>query len=371
MNNKQNKTSGGELAVIIVFAAVIAALSLLTLLLPANNYSAAERRALAQAPQLSWRTVASGEYFADLENYLLDQFAARDVWRTANVLLRRAEGAQDISGIYTVGDCIYKIEYPADEQQLLRAAASLNSVCERYLDGCRVFYSVVPDKNCFVAAANGRPALDYTAYIAAYRGAVTAAADYIDITALLDSGDYYRTDIHWQQQNILDVADALLAGMGAPATAAGTQYNAHELYPFRGALLGQSALNIEPDTLVYLTSLYTDAAAVEYVGAQRSECVYDPALIDGTDGYDVYLGGAVPIAVIDSPLAASDRELIIFRDSFGSSIAPLLLGSYARITLVDLRYVSSDALADYIDFHGQDVLFLYSTLLLNSAGTLR
>lgn len=56
---------------------------------------------------------------------------------------------------------------------------------------------------------------------------------------------------------------------------------------------------------------------------------------------------------------------MLFRDSFGSSIAPLLLENYSQITLIDLRYISKDVLEDYIEFDKQDVLFLYSTLVLN------
>ena len=74
---------------------------------------------------------------------------------------------------------------------------------------------------------------------------------------------------------------------------------------------------------------------------------------------------------IKSPLANTDRELIIFRDSFGSSLAPLLTEGYAKITLVDLRYMPAALLDKYVDFHGQDVLFLYSTTLLNSAMVLK
>ena len=54
-----------------------------------------------------------------------------------------------------------------------------------------------------------------------------------------------------------------------------------------------------------------------------------------------------------------DKNLILFRDSYGSSLAPLLASGYRTITLVDLRYLSSDQLDQYIDFEDQDVLFLY------------
>ena len=44
---------------------------------------------------------------------------------------------------------------------------------------------------------------------------------------------------------------------------------------------------------------------------------------------------------------------------------------YARVTLVDIRYIRSDLLGEYLDFYGQDVLLLYSTLILNSSKSLK
>ena len=74
---------------------------------------------------------------------------------------------------------------------------------------------------------------------------------------------------------------------------------------------------------------------------------------------------------IENPQATTERELIVFRDSFGSSLAPLLVQGYKTVTLVDVRYISSQMLDRFLDFHGQDVLFLYSTLVLNNAFMLK
>ena len=81
--------------------------------------------------------------------------------------------------------------------------------------------------------------------------------------------------------------------------------------------------------------------------------------------YDIYLSGATPLITIDNPNAKTKKELLLFRDSFGSSIAPLLVQEYSKITLIDIRYISSDLLDQYINFEKQDVLFLYSSLILN------
>ena len=85
----------------------------------------------------------------------------------------------------------------------------------------------------------------------------------------------------------------------------------------------------------------------------------------------MYLSGARSLLTIENPNAATGRELILFRDSFGSSIAPLLVSDYAKVTLVDLRYIQSDYLGQFLTFSGQDVLFLYSTLVLNSSAAIK
>ena len=88
--------------------------------------------------------------------------------------------------------------------------------------------------------------------------------------------------------------------------------------------------------------------------------------------YDVFLSGATPLVTVTSPLADTDRALVIFRDSYGSSLAPLLLDGYAKIILADVRYVTTAYLGQFVDFSEvDDVLLLYSTTVVNSAGILR
>ena len=61
----------------------------------------------------------------------------------------------------------------------------------------------------------------------------------------------------------------------------------------------------------------------------------------------------------------------MFRDSFGSSLAPLLISGYKKITLIDTRYVNPRILNNYIDFIDKDILFIYSTLLINDSSSIK
>ena len=197
-------------------------------------------------------------------------------------------------------------------------------------------------------------------------------AEYIDIFPTLAEDNYYRTDSHWMQQDIFNTVNVLAEAMGsAEYITPFEEYTANALSPFYGVYMGQAALPVKPDTLTYLESEYTKNAIVTGVDDTSASTIYDPSRINGIDGYDVFLSGAQPLLTIECPNAKTDKELIIFRDSYGSSIAPLFTGAYAKITLIDLRYMPSMILDKYVEFNNQDVLFLYSTTLLNSAMLLK
>ena len=130
---------------------------------------------------------------------------------------------------------------------------------------------------------------------------------------------------------------------------------------------------INPDNIEYLTNSYIENAITYNYETNKEARIYDIQKADlSMDKYDLFLSGATPIIEIRNNDAKTDKELIIFRDSFGSSLAPLFTQAYSKIILVDIRYISTDLISNYISFNSnQDVLFLYSTLVINESGALK
>ena len=350
-----------SIATAAVFLAVLFGFSLLHLALPDREVSRSERRRLAQLPPLS-----SG--FSDkLEEYMLDQFPLREQLRTVNSLVRLyGLGQADIHGIYLQGGGAFRMDGPLQEKQVRHAAAVFSAVQEKYFPSLPAHYVIVPDKNA--KAETGRPRLDTETLRGIVREALPGMTE-IDIWDLLPADDYYKTDPHWRQERLLPVAAAICEALGADAPGTFTEKT---LSPFYGAYYGQAALPMAPDTLTYLESADTKAAKVTGPELDGAQPVYRPELLDGTDGYDVFLSGAQAVLTVTSPDVHNGRYLVLFRDSFGSSLAPLLLGSFERITLVDLRYISAARLTDYADLSdATDVLYLCSTAVWNNGGTLR
>ncbi len=333
-------------------------------------FSESERRELAQMPEVTLDAILDGSFMTDFEDYAVDQFPWRDTFRSFKALASSYLFAQqDNNGLYEAEGYLSKIEYPLNQDSLQNACDAFTRVYEQYLQGkdIPVYLSIVPDKNAFLAEKHGRPMMDYKAFYKSMQDAMPYAT-YIDIAPLLALEDYYTTDTHWRQEAITDVADTIAAAMGTSLPAAYTTHTSEK--PFYGVYSGQAALPLPADTLRYLRNDVIDGLQVTNRENDSAMAVYNMEKANGRDPYEMFLSGSLSLITIENPSATTDKELVVFRDSFGSSLVPLLAQGYRTVTVVDIRYISPRMLDRFIRFEDQDVLFLYSTLVLNNSNTL-
>ncbi len=358
-----------------------------------DEYSDSERRVLADFPDLNETTISSGKFMTEFETYTLDQFPLRDAFRSIKAMAQLGIFRQkDNNDIYMVDGYVSKLEYPLNEYMLENAAKKFRYLYDTYMAGknMNLYFTIVPDKNYFLATQNGYLSMAYEAFFDTMQEKTADYMQYIDIADLLTIEDYYRTDTHWKQECLIG-ADAMVNHLTGKAEGVGdllvTDSVANKIaeamgntltweyetvtaeQPFNGVYVGQSALPLEPDTLTYLTNEQLEACKVTSydTGMPKEKQIYELAELDGKDPYEMFLAGSDALLVIENPNATTDKELIVFRDSFASSLLPLLIESYEKVTVVDIRYISSGMLGNFIEFDDQDVLFLYSTLVLNSS----
>lgn len=340
-------------------------------LAPPKAFSDAERRPLAQAPVLSLQNLEKGTFMSDFESYTLDQFPLRDRFRTLKSLFHYGIlGQKDNNGIYLQNGYAAKQEYPLREKSLAHALERFQTLREKYLMDSDIYMAIVPDKGYYLAEKSGQLAMDYAALQETFREGMPWAT-HISLTEHLRLEDYYRTDTHWQQHRILEAAKAICEAMGVTAPEA-EDYRVTELAkPFYGVYYGQAALPMAPDSIRILESDLLAECRVFDQETGKILPVYDLSKLDGKDPYEVYLSGPKSLLTIENPRARTDRELIVFRDSFGSAMIPLILQDYARVTVIDIRYIQMNLLDRFVEFKDQDVLFLYSTLVLNNSETIK
>ena len=353
-----------------------------------------ERRKLARFPQFKTEKLTNGEYFEEMEEYFLDQFYLRENFRKIKTFVNtKVFNEKDNNDIYIVDNAIYKMEYKLNEKSIYNSANLYNKIVQTYFKNSNVYYTIVPDKNYFVAKEHGYLHLDYDKLISIMKNN-TNNMKYIDITKDLKISDYYRTDLHWKQENITQIGDKILQIMGLQSSKnkatnnnkinndskvnyneqtnvdnkPNLAYNKKTFEPFYGSYYGQAASNIKPDKLTYLSDKIIQNCKVYNYEKQKYIKVYDDKDFDNIDSYDVFLGGAKSLLTIENPSNTSGKELYIFRDSFGSSLSPLLIKNYSKIHLIDLRYINSTQFEKHINIQkNSDVLFMYNTSILNNS----
>lgn len=354
------------------FLGCIFIMTLLFFLSGKKTSSEAERRRLAVSPTFSWESVQDKSYMKEWEEYLLDHFPFRDGFRRIKAYFAYDVLAQkENNDIYMADGHAGKLEYPMRESSVVKAAEKMNAMKAQYFPTAQVYYAVIPDKNYFLAQKNGYPSLAYDKMKSLMKENITDMT-YIELWDTLEIGDYYRTDTHWRQERLQETVERLGEEMGF-AEYLTDSYELQEIPKFYGVYYGQSALPLAAEPLYYLTNETTQAATQWSLETGKTLPVYVSEEEAGFDKYNIFLSGAQALQVIKSPLAKTKNRLIIFRDSFTSSLAPLLLEAYQEIVLIDTRYISSALLGDYVDFDTPDtqVLFLYNTLVLNNSSMLK
>ena len=339
---------------------------------PQKDMSEAERRKLQQLPEITAENLLSGKFMSDFESYTQDQFPLRDAFRRLKAVFSYdVLQKKDNNGIYIADGYAAQMEYPMSEKQLDGALKKFNKLYDLYLkDNCdNILFTVVPDKGYYLAEENGYLSMDYDHVLEKMES--LDWANHIDIRDLLTVEDYYHTDTHWRQEHLLPVAQRLTAALGVsqPQT---EDYTVTALErPFYGVYYGQAALPMKPETMYLLENDLLAQCIVTNHENGKVGSVYDMDKLTSRDLYDVYLSGAAALLTIENPNAATDKELIVFRDSFGSSLIPLLIADYAKVTVIDTRYIVTEYIQNFVEFNGQDVLMIYSTLVLNNSDALR
>lgn len=344
------------------FVLIVFATFFMNIIAKDKDISESERRKLQSFPEITLDTVKSGDAMDKFETYTTDQFALRDTFRSIKSFFNiNVYNQKDNNKLFEKDGSLYKMDYPLNETNLNKSLDKLANVYNRYLKdkNMNVYYAIIPDKNYYLRDDHLK--IDYD------KVKITANTKlqdltYIDIWSDLTLNDYYKTDLHWRQENLSKVVNTLETNMNLMSTTNIT-YTQNNLGDFYGTYYGQLATNVTPDTLYTLTSDTILNSTVYNYETGRYTTVYTNET--SADRYDTFLHGATPLLRIDNPNAKENKELLIFRDSFGSSLAPLLIENYSSITLIDLRYISSNLLEQFIQFNDQDVLFIYSTLILN------
>lgn len=358
-----------NIVVTITFLLIVILFFVIQLVKSDIEISYTERRKLASFPNLNLQTLLGGTFSKEFEHYTTDQMLQRENFRTLKASLEQnLFKKKDNHNIYFYQDSLIKIEYPLNESSILNVTKKIENIKKNNLKDLTCYYAIVPDKNYFTDSKEYLR-MDYEELERKMQQNLPDM-EYINLFDCLKLTDYYITDIHWKQENLLKVVEVIASKMNFRDRLK-TGYIKKELIEFTGIYAGQLAVQTPNDRICVLTNEIIENATVYHYEHGKETKIYDKEKLSSPDKYDIYLSGSTPLITITNPKASTKKELVVFRDSFASSLVPLFTEAYAKVTLVDIRYMRSADLGKYIEFNNQDVLFLYSTTILNNSNILR
>ncbi len=360
-----------------VFLLIIFGFAILGLVTPDLEKSVSENRNLATFPEINMTTVLSkGEDNAmtGFENYVSDHFPLRDKFRELKAWVAYNVYGQKVNnGYFSIDGHVGKLEDTINEDSIDHFSAAVGNVYDKYFTNRdNVFYTVVPDKGYFLAEQNGYPAMDYDRFLELLENKLPNGMEYIDITDSLSLEDYYYTDIHWSSERLGDTVKVIAEKMGFLDRLT-LDYEVKKLTDsFEGVYMGQAAIPMSPEPMYYITNPVFDNLKISVDGITADSIYYDNYTEDINGYYTYFLYGSKGNIQIENPNATTDRELVIIRDSFGSSITPWFIEAYSKITVLDIRYTFPAMLGNFVgNDDTTDVLFLYSTSIVNESSAIK
>lgn len=341
---------------------------MLNLVMRPPDILVSERRIRERRPGMSFDNFVSGDLMAGFEDYAADRFPFREGFRALHTATVFGPFLQtDKDGVYF--DSYGIGSFMAIDADSVKLMADKIIAVAAGLEGLNFFYAFIPDKSIY--ADRAMPGFDYALTEQLLRNRLNPNEfTFITLVDALGADSFYRTDLHWCQVSIGGVVHALGEAMDFEVDLG--QFTKQYAGQFRGGYAGQFALPVRSESLYFLDNPYIRAFYMNMGTRELEEGpVYDLSLFYGLDPYDIFLRGAQPLIILENENATSDRILYIFRDSFSSSLAPILASAYSRVTLIDFRFIDLRTLHLLVDFTaGADALFLYSAGILNNADML-
>ena len=332
------------------------------LLFPRRTFSDSERRYLAEPPKLT--SLKDWSFDDAVETYLADQLPGRDTLVGLNAYTVLLSGRQVSQDIWRDREG-YLVEAPLQvaPEQLQKRLGRMAALGER--TGLPVYVMAVPSMGYVRRGTLPR------ALAALYRddsllGQIADAPGIRPVPlaeTFLQQGQswYYRTDHHWTGEGAYAAYRLFMETAGRQALTYDSFYH-HTVAGYVGSTRSRSALWLTaPDVLTIDEPM--DAAVTlsfsDEEGTYPSLFFYDH--LKEYDWYPLFLDGNHPVTLVDNGSAPEDAPtLLLVKDSFGNTLAPLLVPSYRRIVLVDPRYYRGSVADLCAQYQAEEILFCYS-----------
>lgn len=322
-------------------------------LLPKKSFSEMEKRYLAELPALRWKTVFSGEWGRQAEEYLTDHVPGRNLFVGINAYLELLSGRQHLKDVWLENGKLLEAPVSPDEKAVSRNMKAINSFADTV--GQQVHLMVVPSAG-WAAGVEDYQDEETLAMIYA------AAGDWVTTVPVEDlfRGKpelYYNTDHHWTSQGAYQAYKTLMDTVGREARTE-NQFTISVAEDFQGSTYSRSALWLTPSEPIELWRGSDHLTVTNGETEGVHDGIFYPERLEEADKYTVFLDGNHSIVRIQNP--DQQGRLLVIRDSYSNCLGGFLAESYGEVVLVDLRYYRQ-SVSELVQQEGcDDILVCYS-----------
>lgn len=347
------KLKKSELLTIVLFCGFLASMSLMYLFLPKTAFSEAEKRYLAEAPELQWNAVASGAWGSEAETYMADHIPGRNFFVGLNAYFNLLTGRQIGEDIWLADSRLVEAPVAEDSQAVQSNMAAINSFSEA---------AAQPVDLMIIPSAGWAADLDEYKDPAIIESIYAAASDTVrpvDVSGIFAGKPelYFKTDHHWNSAGAHSAYTAYMDSISREAKNA-ESFEKEVAAKFQGSTYSRSALWLTDAEDLELWHSGSELMVTNGETDGTHEGVFYYERLEEADKYTVFLDGNHSLVRIKN--ANADGKLLVIRDSYSNCLGCFLAESYGEVVLVDLRYykqpISQLAQQDVFD----NILICYS-----------
>ncbi|MBQ3505078.1 MAG: hypothetical protein IJA75_10315 [Oscillospiraceae bacterium] len=348
------KTKKTDLILVVLFCAFLVGMMLLCILLPRKDFSELEKRNLAEVPRLDLGSLASGEWGADVENYLADHLPGRDFLVGLNAYFDLLTGRQAGKDIWVRGGRLQEAPVDAQSTAVDANMQIINNFAAAV--GRNVDLMVIPSAGW----AGGDPEYPDEAVLEKIADQAGEAVTVLDMQPVFAGKPelYYRTDHHWTSAGAYGAYVSYMEQTGKACRAEADFRKEVLTGCFRGSTYSRSALWLTPAEDLELWHGSGNLTVTNGETEGEHSGVFYRERLEEADKYTVFLDGNHSIVRIHNP--EGEGKLLVVRDSYSNCLGCFLAESYEEVVLIDLRYYRQPVSQLLQEEEFENVLICYS-----------
>ena len=357
----------------VLFLVLVFGFTGVTFVYPERTFSENENRVLAKMPEFSWEKLFNGKFMSEYETYITDQFFLRDSWIKLKVFSEMALNKQDINGVY-LGKDGYLVERHEDSkidaEMLEKSKDRLVQFIEKYanqLGNEKVKVMLVPTASeilteklpAFASGFDQNGMIDEI-YERLPEGTVLDVRETLKEHA--DESIFYKTDHHWTTLGAFYAYQEWAKAMGFEAPSLEEVKQTVVAEDFLGTVHSKLNVQLSNDKMHIFELPNTPSKVKVTVDMQESfDSMYVEEYLAVKDKYSYYLDGNHGLTEIVSN-SEGEGTLLIVKDSYAHCFAPMTVGNYEKVYLVDFRYFNMPISQFIKQYRVTDILVLYNAV---------